>query len=442
VTNAIVIFADDMRADVLPYMPKTRLRFAGGTEFTQARVQGPKCEPSRWGYLAGQTWHHHNTAVTEIPFEDLLPTWLDAEGVECAMVGKFLASQGGYAEPIVTGHSYWRVLSDANDQHEFTYGVTEDGVNTIFPWTASSLRQIDYLTQEAVQYITGTPGDPFYLWFCPTHPHTFTFTGAQTPKPEHALKWASVRWPINLSESIADKPSWLATHSPSALTPADALTLQRLIRWQLRELAALDDAIDTLFSTLEAEDLLDDTIVIFTSDNGVMFGEHRLGATNLVFKNVSYEGAVRVPLLATGPGFNTSKCHVPTWHHDITRMLVNLYGATPTLPNQAGTDLRTIGENAGGIFNDRTTLHQWSQDNPLLVGTPGFDSVVTGPDHSSVPSFKYTLNHDDDTGNGEEELYDLANDPYEYINLAANGAYSATKSEMIDELNAWAAHLP
>lgn len=437
-TNVVVIFCDDMRQDVLPYMPKTRARFVGGTEFTQARVQGPKCEPSRWGYVTGQTWHHHDTGSGAVPaFSDLLPAWLDTAGVECAMVGKFIASLGGYAKPIKAGHTYWRVLADGNDQQEFSYGVTEDGVSTIFPWTASGLRQIDYLTQESVQYLQGTPGDPFYLWLCPTHPHNFTTTGAQTPKPKHALKWSSVRWPINIGESIADKPAWLATHSPNPLTPADALVLQRLIRWQLRELAALDEMVDTVFATLQSEGLLNDTIVVFTSDNGVMYGEHRLGATNLVFKNVAYEGAVRVPLLATGPGFSAGQCHVPTWHHDIKQMLVDLFGATPTLPNQAGTDLRVIGANAGGAHNNRTTLHQWSQDNPLLVGTPGFDSVVTGPDHSVAPRFKYILNHDDDTGNGEEEFYDLAADPYEYVNLAGNAGYATEQAALEAELALW-----
>jgi arylsulfatase A-like enzyme len=426
--NVIVVFADDMRADLLPFMPKTLGLFSH--RFTNCRVNGPKCEPARIGFVKGQNWDDHGWATRGmIPNGDVdtLGKWVSDANYHCAAFGKYVASLGGLAKPAQPGWHHWRVLDDGKDQAEFGFGVF-DGVAHVAP----PGRQIDYLTNELVAYLSNVTG-PFFAWWCPTTPHVFTATGASTPKPAHVLKWSWVQWPVDVAEDVTTKPQWIRNLPP--LTHESRLNIQRWVRNQIRELSALDDAIEAIFATLRARNLLDDTIVLFTSDNGVHFGEHRFGTVSAVFKNTLYDPSLRVPLLAHGPGFPPGTTTVPTTHQDITATVVAVTGATPTLGAQVGIDLREI-VSSSATYADRVLLHQWSQANPYLVGTPGFDCVTTGPDHPTHPNRKFARLHVDAQGNGEREAYDLDVDPGEVRNWADEPGRRAERDELEAMLDA------
>nr|WP_257954423.1 sulfatase-like hydrolase/transferase [Nocardioides sp. B-3] len=92
-------------------------------------------------------------------------------------------------------------------------------------------------------------------------------------------------------EDLSDKPK-----DVNALPLVDPATQQTLFTQRLRALAALDEAVAGIVASLEAAGTLDDTVIMFTSDNGYLFGEHRL-----VGKNVPYEESIRVPLVMRGP---------------------------------------------------------------------------------------------------------------------------------------------
>ena len=408
-TNVIVLFADDMRADLLTFMPNARRLFSH--QFANCRVNGPKCEPARVAFLKGQNWNDHRWSTTGGTFDgdtDTLPKWVHDANYECATFGKYVASLGGLGRSVQPGWDRWRVL-DGNDQIEFGFGIFDGTAHRTPPG-----RLIDYLTNELVSYLSGAT-EPFFVWWCPTAPHINTFTGASTPKPEHLFKWSWLQWPVAVDENVDTKPQWVRDLPP--ITDAVRLSIQQWVRNQIRELTALDDAIETIFDALQTTGLLDDTVVFFTSDQGVHYGEHRFGVVAGDFKNTLYDPSIRAPLLAHGPGFPAGVTTVPTTHQDITTTLCTIAGTTPTIGAQVGLDLRAIVASPAD-HADRLLLHQWDQTNPFLAGTPGFDCVTTGPDHHTHPNRKFARLHVDDQGRGEREAYDLDTDPGELRNWA------------------------
>src|SRR5262249_27953873 len=142
---------------------------------------------------------------------------------------------------------------------------------------------------------------------------------------------------------------------------------------RLRTMLAVEDMLASVLSVLAANQILDETYVIFTSDNGLMLGEHRLVTT----KNVCYEEAIHVPLVVMGPGISaaTRDDEHPVLNIDVAPTLAELAGAVaPT-----GLDGRSFARLLRG-----ESVTDWRKDlaSESISYTGGVSAVLRTADYA------------------------------------------------------------
>ena len=311
---------------------------------------------------------------------------------------------------------------------------------------------------------------PFFLWWAPASPHREDVNGGirngfrsnvhyraksssprvedttkLVPDPRPAPRYATKTWDWN---TITAKPSFDATPTnkplkqqqlmASPLTELKKQQLQTNYRGRMSAVKAVDDGIKKLVNTLRVTKQLDNTIILFTSDNGWLQGEHRVPGD----KYLPYEESIRVPFILSGPGISKNK--------QINTLVSNIDFA-PTLlaagrskagRTQDGISLLAaaqgkhsaphyvIGLEANApLFGDASMPQQW--DQPYRgVRTQRWKYVAWCNTNDPNVRNVQTCNP-----SGESELYDLQNDPYEMTNLTDNPAYAATKAGLISKMN-------
>ncbi|MEZ5247289.1 MAG: sulfatase-like hydrolase/transferase [Acidimicrobiales bacterium] len=421
-TNIAVLYLDDMREDGLAFMPKTMARF--NHRFTQSRANGGACTDTRLGLFTGTNlknhpWPWHLTALRHDAAKTWGP-WMQAAGYRTGHFGKYITSIH-WSTGIQPGWDTWATYT-ANGHDEFTFEVDE-GLVPPQPYAPGG-RNLDYMIDALIGFATAG-GGPWFATWNPQHPHTITETGELQPRPEHTGLWTDLPSPVPVDEDVTGKPAWIQALPP--ITPEIRADIERAQMQQAQVLTGVDDAIEQFFVALEQSGQLDNTIVILSSDQGVHYGEHRFGAAfgvpAAVQKVTLYEPVVRTPLLVTGPGFPPGQTSVPVTQADITTTVVGVAGAVPS-HQLDGIDLRLVRQFAP-VFANRSVL---LQARTFFEPWPGHDSVVTGPDHPSLPSMKFGR-----LDSGEMELYDLAADPGEFVNLAGNPEW-ATQQAGLDQL--------
>ncbi|MEQ8839877.1 MAG: sulfatase-like hydrolase/transferase [Acidimicrobiales bacterium] len=425
-TNIAVLYLDDMREDGLNYMPKTMARF--DHRFTQSRANGGACIDTRLGLFTGTNLKNHPwkwyLTATELDPTKTWGYWLQAAGYRTGLFGEYITTIH-WDQGIQPGWDVWKTYT-ANGHDEFTFEV-EEGLTPPEPFAPGG-RNLDYMTDALIDFATTSTGPWFASWN-PQHPHTITETGELQPRPEHTGLWTDLPSPAPVDEDVTGKPAWIQALPP--LSEAQIADFERAQMQQAQVLTGVDDAIESFFVALEQSGQLENTLVILSSDQGVHYGEHRFGnafgVPAAVQKVTLYEPVVRTPLLVTGPGFPAGSTSVPVTQADITTTVVGVAGAQPS-HDLDGIDLRLVREFSGIMANRSVLL----QSLPLAVFTPwpGHDSVVTGPDHPTVPSMKLGILH-----TGERELYDLAADPGEFVNLATDPAWDDAQARLSKLLN-------
>lgn len=431
-SNVLVITTDDQRYDELQYMPNTRRLLAGrGSSFNWTRCNVPLCSPARVGLLSGQNSKTHGiTMNSQNPSTTLYNSSvfvaLHNAGFRVGAIGKFLTELSGMG--VKPGFDFWRaIVGDGGSG----YGLYEPNTYTVFngsTTTAPGIYQDHYLAGQALDFMRGS--EPWCLWYCPTSPH-WPFSSP----PNHTTEWGYRTYPTVDETSVADKPSWI-----QALPAIDATMwadLQADQVQRLRELLAVDDAIGAFVGLIDSTGIASRTTVIFVSDNGNMLGEHRiigpLGA-RAGNKNSPYDGSLRVPMIAAGPGLAHQKVTCPTIQQDITATMLDIANVASLLPLQAGVSLLDIASAFAAdptAYSARTTLHR--RTNLAPEGSP--DTI---PSADGVAGAQYKLwRYVGQSGTDQYELYDLLNDPQELTNQAnAGGSWLTLRNTLESSLNA------
>jgi arylsulfatase A-like enzyme len=423
--NFLLIVADDMRYDQLEYMAKVRrLLQADGTTFTQARCNVPLCQPSRVGFFTGQaSKHNHELGVgffgSQLTDHDnCIGRWLHDGGYRCGLFGKYINwydAQGGIDPP--TGYEAWHEFIDLDLDHGFRVRLPS-GVTTV-----ADTYSTDYLAQQATEFVQGT--EPFLCIVTPTQPHS-----PSTPPEDLADAWSDVRWPVVDEVDVSDKPPWIRSLRP--LTDADIEQIVTDARGALRELSAVDDMVDQIIGAMDPE-VLDNTVVIFTSDNGIHLGEHRRRGS--ATKSGPYEVGLHVPLLVRGPGFEAgAEIAAPSMvFQDINATMRDLGRAQAGLPDQAGVSLAAIAA-APDDSASRILLHGIAQGFETASG----DGVTTGPDHplGFRKLYRYPSVETAPDGPFTYEAYDLDDDPDEHANWADDESRRDERDSLESELDA------
>ncbi len=446
--NVMLIVTDDLDAESVSRMPNVRsLLVERGTTFENAFVTDPLCCPSRATMLRGQYAHNHGIQGNEPPqggstkfrllgHEDsTVATWLGAEEYRTVFIGKYLNGYGfGESETVYVppGWDEWHGLAG----NYLSDRINENG--EIKDYKPGGRDSTDVFSEKAARYLRRTTGDdapsssreePFFMWLGTKAPHEPAEPAA---RHEGAFEDARLPRPPSFNEAdILDKPAWERDNPP--LGTGKISDMQRLYRNRLESLLAVDEMVGRLVGELREAGELDDTYIVFTSDNGFHMGEHRLGPG----KWTPYEEDIRVPLVVRGPGVPAGrKLDHLVLNNDLAPTFAQLAGAqAPSFVD--GRSLAPLLEEDPPPPQDwrQAFLVEGARDPSRYLESPW--SPLTG-DHApedqrhrihiagedtsrdwSRPAFEAIRTEDHlyvEYETGERELYDMRKDPHQLDN--------------------------
>lgn len=429
--NVVFVLADQLRAASLPIYGEKQIqtphldRLASeGVTYDRMISTCPVCTPYRSMLLTGRhpqtTGHVLNFVETrwdEIGLGDAFA----AAGYRTGWVGKWHLAVGGWPGAAMDeggegpsyipegrmrlGFNYWR----AYDFHEeyFDGWVNKDN------WRNERWKgyETDALGGYARQFLE-EPGDqPFLLVVSPHQPHK-TCCGPAAPAPYYDRLPAQIALPDNVPSSMREK-------TEAAYRDYLAMTL------------AVDDMLGQLLDCLDKQGHAEDTIVIFTSDHGSMFGAHGIDPWN---KNLPYEESIRVPLVVRGPGdlrggVRRDPLTAPA---DLFPTLCGLCGI-PVPRTVEGVDLSAAWCGQAGATEQEAVLLMGFGSSIVFADRPDVAGATIQP-WRGVRTHRYTFARRLD---GNEFLFDLQVDPLQQTNLADNPDAHAKRqelSQMLDNL--------
>ena len=420
--NVVVIDTDDQNVTDMFVMQKTLALLGGrGTTFNNSYVSYPLCCPSRATFLTGQYSHNHGV-VTDNQYGVLdntntLAVWLKNAKYRTAMVGKYLNGYGVVnRREIPPGWSQWFALTGGTEQKRYAFNLNENGKLRYYPRKPQNY--IDYVLDDKVNGLlkTWAPSPkPFFLYYNPNNPHGEralppSSTRDPEPAPQYlgALGDLTVPHTPNFNEpDMSDKPEQI--QGIPKLSDDQIADLDRRYRGRLESLLSVDDEVKRIVGLVKKFGDKRKTFFVFTSDNGLEMGAHRIQ-----FKNFLYEEGERVPLIIRGPGVpqNATRDQLVA-NIDLAPTIAAITNATP---------LRVMdGINLLPLTRDPT--NEIGRDI-LFEST---DLNIYGVRHGQWAYNRYS--------DGEEELYDLNTDPYELNSLGNDPATAPLRASLSAELD-------
>ncbi|MCX7616259.1 MAG: sulfatase-like hydrolase/transferase [Patescibacteria group bacterium] len=439
--NIILIMTDDQDVNSMSVMSKTQnLLVSQGINFINSFVDFPVCCPSRASMITGQAAHNHKILglVPEtdggygkfVPTENnTLPVWLQKAGYITAHIGKYLNGYGKETDPshIPPGWNIWYGLVDNYTYRYYNYIINENGKLVTYGDKESDY-QTDVLAQKAIDFIFNQKESPrpFFLQITPVAPHAaiFSYSGdSPEPAPRHRgiFKNLSLPQPPSFNEEdVSDKPQFIQAHPSLSAEAVDRLT--KHFRNRRESLLAVDDLVEKVINALRQTNKLDNTVIIYTSDNGYFQGEHRRPGN----KYLAYEESIRVPLIIRGPNIPKNETR--------SQMVSNLDVAATIVEMAKAIPERILdGHSLSSLFKN-SSVPLWR--TALLV--QGADQDGSNPKvfhgrYQAVRTSSYL--YIDHPATNEEELYDLGKDPYQLTSEHNNSAYSQIKKKLKEILN-------
>lgn len=427
-TNVFIYHLDDLRdafpgaIDPLQYMPKTRQWMGTGRRYTQSFVNDPSCCPSRASMLTGR--YPHNNGVLDqqagprFPSQYSLACYLQRAGYATYLAGKFLTTWPKTQLPPCFDRStvIWGGYHNVATRVDGVAG-TLTGYNT----NALGVRGREYITQA----LAGPA--PFLLYEAPQAPHwvNVTTNGTTTQRAVPEAKYATA--PVGTCAGVpepdrSDKPAYVRNMN---YTTAQG---QTMCASQMRAIMSADDQFDATMQLLSSRGVLANTLVIVSSDNGFLWGEHGRWE-----KFTPYEPSIRTPLLVRLPGQIAAGT-------DNTR-LVTLVDILPTVLAAAGITVPAAAPRLDGESllapSARTTVYaEYDVDESANPNIPSWRMIRTR-------TVKYVHTYNAQGAIIAREYYNLTNDPNEHTNLlgdssTANNPPAATLTDLASRLNAFA----
>ena len=474
--NVVFILTDDMSSSELAGMPNVQsLIGAQGTTFNRAYISFPLCCPSRATMLSGQYMHNHGVRGNFPPNgswfkfrpheSNDLPVWLHEDGYYNVHIGKYM---NGYTFvdgtlPVPDGWDEWYgKLSE--DALYFDYNLVEKTGTFATPrLTFYGDQPNDYQTDvfgdRALDFVndSAVSRQPFWLnlWF--NSPH-----GPFDPAPRDLFRLAGSplpKLPGFNEKDISDKPKWLRQELKKRLTKRQIKVIENERRRQQEQLISVDEAVGELMQALKAKGILDDTYVIFASDNGFFRGEHRIASG----KYLPYDPAARVPLLIRGPSIPQGGVSDElVWNGDIAQTIDQIASGS-TNPSVDGRSLLPYAESPplrstrpllleadtgpGGSTGEsaQTSAARARATRVHVAGRRGVDNLEQEPDAiksaanniDTAPAYRsirtdryeYTI-----YANGQSELYDMKRDPAQLRSVVRDRRYRFVRRFLFDHL--------
>ena len=400
--NFIIIETDDQRFDTMQFMPRTQeLIFDQGVTFERGYVTTPLCGPSRSSIFSGMYAHTHgvrdntNDKFTEVTFAELL----QQSGYYTGLVGKYSNTWKGEPRP---EYDYW--VSFRRGQHWYR----NPRLNVNGEWIHHEGEYITYtFGKYALDFIkkASRKWKPFCLCLTFNAPHEPVIPA---PEDENVELQLPEKPPSFNEEDLSDKPAWMS--KDGLMSEKNIKDIEAFEREQILTLFSVDRVVDQLMNALNEKDLLDNTVVIFLSDNGKLWGEHRM-----ISKNSPYEEASRVPFALRYPPL------VPEPYIETTP--VGNIDIAPTLYDLAGIPIpeRVDGESLVGLLKGE----DW-REGILIEGWPGRGV------YAAYHTDRYVYI---ETKKAVSEFYDLEKDPYQMTNEIDNPEYQDIIEHMKTKLS-------
>jgi N-acetylglucosamine-6-sulfatase len=456
--NIIFILADDMEADAITFMPKTKeLIGSQGATFTNFYISLALCCPSRTSMLRGQYMHNTQISGNKLPEggfdkfyqlgleQSTMATWLQQAGYNTALFGKYLNEYPGMAGPtyVPPGWTEWYSPVAGNPYRNFNYTLNENGNPVVYGQEPEDYAT-DVISNKAQDFIQRNvkAGTPFFAFISVFAPHT-----PSAPAPRHAGLYTDLvlpRGPSFNEEDMTDKSQ--SYNELDLLSDKQIAKMEDLYRKRAQSLQAVDELTVAIFDQLQSLGQIENTYIIFTADNGYHMGQHRL----LQGKNTPLEEDVLVPFLIRGPGITSNS---------IVNSLAGNIDLAPTFSEIAGVippdfvDGRSLlpllsKETQTVPWRDAYLLERSGQDTEAFI----IDSNITfnpqpgllePPDSDLSPKYTWTfaspyagLRTKDysyvEYEIGDIELYDMKNDPYQLNNIARTA-----DPELMNMLHNW-----
>ena len=316
--NILLIVSDDQAwSDFTPaLMPSVYAQLVDqGVLFKRAYVNTSLCCPSRAQIVTGLYEHHTGVDTNTVPLER--PTIVEAlhdVGYRTMLAGKYLNSWP------CTPRSEFDRWACVGTPTPSTYSMVNPVINVDGVWSSYLGYQTDILADQLVDFVRSTPQDqPFFAMYSPTTPHM----PSDDPRYD-TMPITPPRDPSFDDDTVRDDAPLYARRPP--LTENEIANADFRYTRMAHGVRSLDDSVSTILRSLG--DRSRDTLVIYLSDNGFLFGEHRrFGKTD------AYEGSVRVPMVIRYPAMLASAytSHTLVSNVDIAPTLASLAG----LPWQA-----------------------------------------------------------------------------------------------------------
>jgi N-acetylglucosamine-6-sulfatase len=435
--NIVFIMSDDQDIATMQFMPRVQeLLAAQGVTFANSFVTEPQCCPSNVTMLTGQYAHNHGVLNNLYPTggfqtfvenggdQSTIATWLQDAGYNTARVGKYLVQYPEGSTYVPPGWDEWYSTYDGAGRY-FNYSLNENGTVVSYG-SVSEEYATDVLTNKAIDFINraeANDAQPFFLTFTPSAPHADSIpNGPATPAPRHVGMFAGAQAPRTPSfneADVSDKPPPIRNFP--LLTTAQIAAIDHEYQTRLESLQSLDEGIARIVETLAARGELENTYIVFTSNNGYHLGQHRF----LKGKFQVYEEDIRVPLIIRGPGIQAGTT--------VEQMAVNI-DLAPTMARWGGAtpDRVMDGQSLTPLLAPGGETQNWRKDflvevfRHLPPSQNGDVILALRTEHEVYVEYR----------SGPRELYDLRSDPYQLQNLyaTADPDHIAELSQRLAEL--------
>jgi N-acetylglucosamine-6-sulfatase len=400
--NFVFVLADDLAERDMARLPGiSAVMGERGATFQNAYVTQSLCCPSRASILTGRYPHNHGILSNTPPLgggdrfhgleldRSTFATWLDGAGYRTAYIGKYF---NGYDEDYVPpGWDEWFAVHGS---------PLEDNYNDNGTVVRDPRHSTDIFAQKTVDFVRRASAgrDPFLAFVAtkaPHHPpevaarHKDAFADVPLPRP-----------PSFNEADVDDKPRW--ARSRDRLSDQRISDMTRYHRERLASMLSVEDLLAETVAALRETGELDETYIIFASDNGYHMGQHRLIGGKLT----AYEEDAEIPLMVRGPGIapGATRPHL-VLNNDLAPTIADLAGADVpgTVDGRSIAPLLTDAPPPVSAWRSAFLIEGWTLESSIAA-------VPEIPDYKTVHTREYALTS---YATGEKELYYLPGDPHQ-----------------------------
>jgi len=468
--NLLFIFTDEQAQSVMKaygnekiQTPNMDMLASKSIVFQNAYVTQPVCTPSRSTLMTGLYPHTNGCVKNNVPLDENIPCFPELgmfSDYQTAYMGKWHLGDEVFAQH---GFNIWRSIDDGyrmyyregrNKMQHSTYhsfliengfkpdAQYEDGFayfsRNFCARLPEEYSKPAYLAKEAIEFLKANKHNPFILYINFFEPH-MPFFGPR----DNQYNPEEVTLPENFYHELSSKNP-LKTRlfrevyyreGQSGLELKTENDWRQLIANYWGLISLVDTYLGHILHTLEELNLFDNTIIVYTSDHGDMMGSHRL-----LGKCVMFEEAVKVPLLLYIPDMD---CHGRTVYNPVSQI-----DLVPTLLDAMGQSIPShlqgyswmpFLKGTGPSAMDDVFIEWNGNDGAIFTseeyeGKTDIEDALSDAVRTVITADRWKYNW---SKLGEDELYNLNNDPYEMNNLVTDRKYSALIQTMRKKIIAW-----